>query len=271
MNTETTIAQLIDDPDTEKRMGLYGPGGASRIVQDGLRLAYAVLTGNITEDSVRYSDQDTGEWRFALWRFLGIDDGHSGGSWYGVCSSCINMLGGHNAYGGDAVMTEKDARAVLRDHFATDPEFAAIPDVPSQGTLEVMEQQYRAQQNTEREQERVAAQQLKLDAKARGALIYDVYHLRNAATIGAGELRDKVLIATFRSDEFDTMHEFITDYLNRVYNDGRDTFWKRDPKATGIHGSLYRLTLGSKDHPIEVDDRIRGDDEVVTYGIQTPA
>ncbi len=151
--TQETIAQLLDDPKSN-RQGLYGIEGTNRIVQDGLRLAYAVLTGNITEDSVRYSDQDTSAWRFALWRFLGIDDGHSGGSWYGVRSSCINMLSGHNAYGGDPVMTEEDARAVLRDHFATDPVFTAIPDVPSQGTLEVMEQQFQAQRNTEREEER---------------------------------------------------------------------------------------------------------------------
>ena len=264
--TQETIAQLLDDPKSN-RQGLYGIEGTNRIVQDGLRLAYAVLTGNITEDSVRYSDQDTSAWRFALWRFLGIDDGHSGGSWYGVRSSCINMLSGHNAYGGDPVMTEEDARAVLRDHFATDPVFTAIPDVPSQGTLEVMEQQFQAQRNTEREEERVAALQLKMNAKARGDLVYDVYHIRNAATIGAGDERDKLLIATFRSDEFDGMHKFVSDYLTRVYGN----YWKRDKNATGIHGSLYRLTIGNKNHPIEVDDRIRNDGEVVSYGITTPA
>ena len=263
---EKTIAHLLDDP-TPDRTSLYGAGGNSRIVQDGLRLAYAVLSGHITEDSVRYSDQDTGAWRFALWRLIGIDEGHSGGSWSGVRSSCINVLGGYNAYGGDPVMTQEDARAVLRNHFATDLEFVNLPDVPSQGTLEVMEQQYRAQQNTEREEERVVAQQLKLDAKARGDLVYDVYHIDNAATIGGGDLRDKHLIATFRSNEFDGMHEFIVDYLNRVYPDG----WFRDKKATGIHGSLYRLGGGWKEHPIEVDDRIRSDGEVISYGITTPA
>lgn len=268
--TQETIAQLIDDPNTEKRQGLYGPGGASRIVQDGLRLAYAVLTGNITEDSVRYSSQDTGAWRFALWRFIGINDGHSGGSWSGVRSSCINMLNGWNAYGGDPdspLMTQEKAHAILRDHFATDPAFTTIPAIPSETELETMETQYQSDRDAEYERERQERRQLKLDAKARGDLVYDVYHINNAVTIGAGDYRGKHLIATFRSNEFDGMHEFIRTYLEYVYPGG----WFRDEKATGIHGSLYRLSDGWKAHPIEVDDRIRDDDEVVNYGIAMPA
>ena len=121
--------------------------------------------------------------------------------------------------------------------------------------------------NYNRKRELVINRLLKFEAKVQGNLVYDVYHIQNAATVELGDERIRKLIATFRSDEFDTMHKFIADYLTRVYGN----YWKRDKDATGIHGSLYRLTLGSKEHPIEVDDRIRNDDEVVTYGMQTPA
>ena len=118
---------------------IYGEELDNQIVADGILLAQLVAQGKVEENDLHNSsalDENLyDEWKSAddgtewadyhevhsadrrVWnpfKAAGGDDSHSGGSWYCVRQTAVNVLGGWIAMGKDRPYTPKEAHAFLK-------------------------------------------------------------------------------------------------------------------------------------------------------------
>ncbi len=109
------IHNLMNGNDREP--SLYGADNDNRIVQDAMILIQMIYNDDLTLEDVQKGAEATYSKKFfELFHGLGGDDSHSGGSFYGVKSSCVNMIGGWNAFGGKSSRIENNI-AKVKDAF----------------------------------------------------------------------------------------------------------------------------------------------------------
>ncbi len=100
-----------------KKSSLYGESGDIRAVQDAMILIQMIYSNDLTLKDVQEGTEATYSPKFFdQFCRLGGDDSHSGGSFYGVKASCVNMIGGWNAFGGKNSRIELDV-AKVKDAF----------------------------------------------------------------------------------------------------------------------------------------------------------